>query len=311
MRKARQRNDDTVQLLPDSLLKKLKKHQNVNINVIKVAQNVGDKRPLGQPIRLSSQGNTFANMPRPLQTASYANPTSVVQPVFRITPQGEGQANPLYHMNRIASDDIQQPIQTRVNPADITPVKAPSIRAVQSKSAPSPYSLMDDSSPDIETPIHYVEDVPPMEGDNPLANIEPRVDSIRAVPSAFWQPLEGMDGVDQDEAMEEGKQELHPLSIFPAQAAQAAEPEYIPRPKRVIEPGKRVKPVPANIPVPTVILESSESDSEPPGKNPKFLGEVALPKGLWKSATKDRYYVLDTNTGRKVRTDAKGNPVSQ
>jgi hypothetical protein len=290
MRKAKQRNDDTVQLLPDSLLKKLKKHQNVNINVIKVAQNVGDKRPLGQPIRLRSQGNTFANMPRPLHTASYANPTSVVQPVFRITPQGEGQANPLYHMNRIASDDIQQPIQTRVNPADITPVKAPSIRAVQSKSAPSPYSLMDESSPDIEIPIHYVEDVPPMEGENPLANIEPKVDSMRAVPSAFWQPLDGMDGVDQDEAMEEGKQELHPLSIFPAQAAEPTQ-----------EPGRRVKPVPADLSEP----------SEPPGKNPKYLGERALPEGLWKSATKDRYYVLDTNTGRKVRTDAKGNPLRQ
>jgi hypothetical protein len=54
-----------------------------------------------------------------------------------------------------------------------------------------------------------------------------------------------------------------------------------------------------------------EEKEEAPGVNPKYLGERALPEGLWKSATKGRYFVVDTNTGRKVRTDAKGNPLSQ
>lgn len=171
----RGKNQDTVELYPDSLLKKLKiknknKNKNVNVNIIKInmpsarssrrkskpkrkdgpeGPDGPDRRndvariargiPLGQHIRFQTAGHHFANMPLPLVSSTYGRPTSAVQPVYHIGGSQETLKKTFYDMERNKEDDFKDYQDT--NPKDIVPDLSPSVRAVPSIPTANPYDL--------------------------------------------------------------------------------------------------------------------------------------------------------------------------
>jgi hypothetical protein len=198
-RRSKSKNTDSVQLLPDKLLKLSKnKNKNINVNVISIGNvpvrsrtraksrsstRQSTKRLVNDPIRLQGHGSVFASAPSVFNLSTYGQPSSAIQPAFHVPSVSSSYRDPGQHTYSIRSSDIDQPIQERVNPTDITPINKPSIRAIASRPAPTP----NDSKEEVQA----VNDVEPFIGENPLGNIAPVYNSFNAVPSSSFEPLMG------------------------------------------------------------------------------------------------------------------------
>ena len=290
----RGKNQDTVQLYPDKLLKKIKnKNKNVNINIIKIAlpsarkqrdvrkvREVAKHLPLGQQARFQTQGHRFGNIPQAFNINSYSQPSSAIQPVYHVSGSQEAIKKSFYDMGRKTRDDFTQ----TTNPIGIVPDLTPSIRAVPSTPTANPYDL------DMSTKLIEMIDTPVPVGKHPeLFNSLYKAPVLYATLTDDDEPVEYNEVYnEQAEASEWIYKDVDEESAVQAES--------------VLEPPEMKE---------EAVLPVRAEPAEAPGVNPKYLGERALPKGLWKSATKGRYYVMDTTSGRKVRTDAKGNPLVQ
>lgn len=128
--------------------------------------------PIGTPLRLAGPGQSYANLPAPLQSARYVHAPSVMNP--QASPAFIGSADELYSRNRNKNDDVRQ----IVNPSDITPIGQPSERMVKSKPAPG---------------AGYIPSAPPAAeeaamGPTPFQGEVPRINEPDVVPSERAMP---------------------------------------------------------------------------------------------------------------------------
>jgi len=78
--------------------------------------------PHSAPLRLAGPGQSYANLPAPLHSASYMSAPNVINP--QASPAFVASADMMYGRNRNKNDDVIQ----IVNPSDITPMAKPSKR---------------------------------------------------------------------------------------------------------------------------------------------------------------------------------------
>lgn len=90
----------------------------------------------GSEMRLAGPGQSYANLPAPMNRLTYASSPQVMNP--QLMNAFIAGADAMYNRNRNTSDDIRQV----VNESDITPVREPSRRMVKSKPQEQPYGGM-------------------------------------------------------------------------------------------------------------------------------------------------------------------------
>lgn len=188
--------------------------------------------PIGEPLRLAGPGQNYANLPRPLQSASYASSPSVMNP--QASASFVASPDVLYHRNRNKNDDVRQ----IVNPSDITPMPQPSVRINPSQAPPGAGYMPSAPPRDEERSVKP----PAFQGEVPRLNIPDESPSMRAVPSApssaaILQSNMSYPGFPFDEEQEEMVSEEEDAASAPAEAVassfEPADRRTIKRPKKV------------------------------------------------------------------------------
>jgi hypothetical protein len=198
--------------------------------------------PHGEPMRLAGPGQSYANLPAPLQSVRYASAPSVMNPQASaaFTPYGD-----LYSRNRNKNDDVREV----VNPRDITPMAQPSKRLMKSEMPPGSGYMP--SSPSLQAPTPY--GPASFQGEVPRLN---EVDTSPSMRAAASEPSDGFrltntpgqypSSFDVEEELDEMAAEMDEdageftsaaVSAFePASAAVRDPGTTIKRPKRVVSP---------------------------------------------------------------------------
>jgi hypothetical protein len=190
--------------------------------------------PHGEPMRLAGPGQSYANLPAPLQSARYASAPSVMNPQASaaFTPYGD-----LYSRNRNKNDDVREV----VNPSDITPMAQPSKRLMKSETPPGSGYMPSASSAAEAASMGPA----PFQGEVPRLN---EVDTSPSMRAAASEPSDGFrltntpgqypSSFDVEEELDEMAAEMdEDAGEFTSAAVSAFEPpdrRVIRRPKRVV-----------------------------------------------------------------------------
>ena len=170
--------------------------------------------PIGEPLRLAGPGQNYANLPRPLQSASYASSPSVMNP--QASASFVASPDVLYHRNRNKNDDVRQ----IVNPSDIKPMPQPSVRIIPSQAPPGAGYMPSVPPRDEERSVTP----PAFQGEVPRLNIPDESPSMRAVPSApssaaILQSNMSYPGFDEEREEMVSEEEENTPAEAPAEAA--------------------------------------------------------------------------------------------
>ena len=177
-----------------------------------------DFSSFGTPKRLAGPGQSYASLPLPLQSARYAAAPNTMNP--QASPAFIASSDYLYNRNRHVNDDVH----VMVNPADITPVAAPSKRMVKSETAPGS-GYMPSASPSAEAASMSLTR---FQGDIPRLNepdLTPSTLGVKAQPTAGFMlrnnPGMYPDSWADDEREEEsgGSEEEQPQAAASAAAS--------------------------------------------------------------------------------------------
>jgi hypothetical protein len=191
--------------------------------------------PHGEPMRLAGPGQSYANLPAPLQSVRYASAPSVMNP--QASPAFVSSADMMYGRNRNKNDDVRE----AVNPSDITPMAQPSKRLMKSEMPPGSGYMPSASSAAEAASM----------GPSPFQGEVPRLNEVDTSPSMRAAASEPSDGFrltntpgqypssfDVEEELDEMAAEMEEdAGEFTSAAVSAFEPadrRVIRRPKRVV-----------------------------------------------------------------------------